>query len=273
MLTKVEVRTSQGDLLSLPLEDVSTGLIVEDIDGLDPVKATIVSTSFAQLDGVQYHSSRREARNIKFKLGLEPDYILSSVLDLRKRLYKFFMPKSNTNLRFYMSDGLTVDISGRVESFETPLFAKEPTVDISVLCFDPDFYNPIPVVLSGLSTSALPETLVYYDGTIETGIKFVLRVNRALSAFTFYHRLPDNTLRSMDFSTPLSAGDVLTISTVSGAKGAILTRAGSDSSVLYGISPQSNWTELMPGDNHIRVYAEGVGIPFDITYITKYGGL
>lgn len=272
MLTTIEVRNNQGALLSLPLEDISNGLIVEDVEGLDPVKATIVSSSFALMDGVQYHSSRREARNIKLRLGLEPDYVLTTVRDLRNRLYNFFMPKTEVSLRFYV-DGLTVNILGRVESFETPLFTKEPVVDISIICFDPDFIDLAPIKFSGMSTSASTETVVSYKGSVETGLQFALKVDRALTAFTFYHRPPDGTLRSLDFSASLVAGDVLTISTVSGAKGATLTRANTNSSLLYAISPQSNWIELMPGDNNIRVYAVGAGIPFDITYTNRYGGM
>jgi Phage tail protein. len=273
MLTMVEARTPQGTLLGISLEDVTDGIIVADIEGLDPVKATIVSSSFARLDGVQYQSSRREARNIKLKLGLEPDYINNTVSDIRQRLYQFFMPKREVNLRFITSTGLSVDISGRVESFESPLFTKEPQVDISVVCFDPDLVDPTLVEVSGLTTADTTESLVTYEGSVETGITFVLNVDRVISEFTFYHRPPDNTLRSLEFATPLEAGDVLTISTIAGSKGATLKRAGVDSSVLYGISPQSNWIELMPGDNNIRVYAEGLGIPYDIEYVNKYGGL
>lgn len=273
MLNIVEVRTSQGALLTLPLEDVSDGLIIEEIEGLDPVKATLVSSSFARLDGEQYQSSRRESRNIKLRLGLEPDYVLSTVRDLRHRLYGFFMPKSVVNLRFYMTSGLFVDISGRVESFETALFTKEPAVDISIMCFDPDFVDTTVVLLPGLTTDTMVDTVVPYIGTVETGIKFTLRVDRSLSDFVFYHVPPDGTQRALQFSAPLIAGDVLTISTVTGAKGATRLRATTSSSVLYGISPQSNWIELLPGDNRLRVYATGAGIPYDIEYTTKYGGL
>src|SRR5262245_38075871 len=124
MLTKVEVRPVSGLLLTLELDDATSGFIVQDIDGLDPVKATIVSSTFANLDGAQFQSSKREPRNIVMTLGLEPDYINQSVRDLRSALYPFFMPKSFISMRFFMSDGLTVDISGYVESMETSLFSK-----------------------------------------------------------------------------------------------------------------------------------------------------
>lgn len=273
MLTRVEVTTRQGTLLKLPLEDVSNGYIVEEIQGLDPVKATLVSSSFAQIDGEQYHSSRREARNIKIKLGLEPDFVNTSVSSLRNRLYGFLMPKTEVTLRFVHDDGLEVDILARVETFETPLFTKEPEVDVSLMCFSPDFYDPTPVNISGMTTDLTTETLVHYAGSVEAGITFDLSVDRSLNEFTIYHRPPDGSLRSLAFVSPLVAGDALHISTISGTKGAALTREGVVTSMLWGVAPQSDWIEFQPGDNHIRVYATGVGIPFNIQYTTKYGGL
>lgn len=274
MLTKVEVRTQQGNLLGLQLDDISDGFIVQDIEGLDPVKATLVSSGFAGLDGEQYQSSRRETRNIKIQLGLVPDADSGdSVRDLRKRLYSFFMPKSEVSLRFIMDDGLDVDISGVVESLETAMFTQEPAVDISLICFDPDFYDPTPETVTGLLTTDLGAKYFDYEGTVETGIKIVVNVNRTVTELTVYQRLPSDEIVTMQFSAPLVAGDVLTISTVPGDKGATLTRAGTASSVLYGVSPQSRWFELLPGRNGLRVYAVGAAMSATIEYLNKYGGL
>lgn len=279
MLTKVEARTPQGDLLSLPLEDDTAGYLVLPIDGLGPVKATLVSSSFAQQDGEQYHSSRREARNIKLSLELNPDPATETVRALRRKLYNFFMPKSEVSLRFYDEeddDILEANITGRVESCDPVHFAQEPTVEISIMCFNPDFVELAPEIISGSTTSGTTPMTIDYQGTVETGIELTINVNRSLSGFTVYHILPDDSIRSMDFANvPLLSGDTLKISTVPGSKGATLTRAGVSSSVLYGISPQSAWIELIPGVNSIRVYhgASGAGIPLEIDYINRYGGL
>lgn len=273
MLTKLDVSTSQGDLLTLQLDDDSTGFIVQDIEGLDPVKATLVSSAFAGMDGEKYQSGRREFRNIKIQLGLDPDPLVDSVRELRKRLYGYFMPKSEVTLGFYMEDGLHVNIVGRVETFESPLFTQEPVVDISIICYDPDFYDPTPVVVSGTTTASTLQTLFANNGEVDTGIVFTLNVNRTLTDFSIYHTPPSDDLRQLDFSGSLVAGDVLTISTVPGDKGATLVRSGTSSSVLYAISPQSSWIELAPGDNLLQVYAPGAGIPYTIQYTTRYGGL
>lgn len=272
MLTKLEVRNSQGALLVLPLENVDTGIIVLPIDGLGPVKATIASSKSAQQAGAKKQSTRRDQRNIMLKLQLDPDYSVNTVWDLRNTIYSFFMTESEVSLRFFMN-GLTVDTTGTVETCEPSIFVQEPQIDISILCDNPDFLAILPVEITGVSTSTTTETLITYDGSVNTGLEFVLNVNRTLTEFTFYHKAPNGIIRSMDFAASLVAGDVLTINTVSGTKGATRVRAGTLSSVLYGISPQSTWHELVRGDNYIRIYAVGAAIPYSLKYTKRYGGL
>src|SRR5687768_15048880 len=101
MLTRVDVTTRQGNLLSLLLEEISSGLVVEEIEGLDPVRAILVSSSYAGQDGEQYQSSKRERRDIKITLGIEPDETVEEVADVRRRIYAYFMPKSEVNLKFF----------------------------------------------------------------------------------------------------------------------------------------------------------------------------
>lgn len=273
MLTSVEVRNTAGELLTLSLETVTNGLYIEDIKGLGPVKATIVSSQQSTRDGTQYQSSRRESRNIIITLGLEPDWATEDVQALRERVYNFFMTGEPVRLRFIDSLPRTVDISGRVEDCDTPLFAKENTVDISILCFDPDFGNTTPVVIDGDSVNDTTETLVTYAGTAKTGVVFTINVDRTISEITIYHRPPDDTIRTMEISVPLLAGDILTVSTVVGDKYIRLNRLGTTSSVLYGRSTQSDWTRLERGANHIRVYITGASVPYTMTYTPRYGGL
>jgi hypothetical protein len=273
MLTSVEVRTESGDLLLLPLDDVIEGYVIQEITGLDPVKANIVSSSFARMDGEQYQASRREKRNIVITLGLEPDYSTSTVRQLRKRLYDFFMPKAGVNLTFNMDDDAAVNIEGKIESFDAPLFSKDPTATISILCMDPDFYEENSIVVSGNSVADLTNKLITYDGSVETGFLFRLLVNRSITSFSVINLPPDGVQRRMDFSAALNAGDVLEFSSVSGAKRVSLIRSGSTTSLLYSLSPYSDWINLFPGDNQFRVSISGVAIPYTVTYTNKHGGL
>lgn len=275
MLTSVEVRNDQGAVLTLSLQNYDNGFIVEEITGLDPVKANIVSSSFASLDGEQYQSSRREKRNPIIRLALEPDYVTTSVQELRSTLYQWFMPKARVRLRFFSTNRPTVDIEGRVESFDSALFIENPTATISILCFDPDFYTPTPTVFQGATTPLSVETSHDYLGTVETGFLFKMFPNRDITAFTMSHRRPDGNTSALAFQSalPLIAGDELAISTQSGNKFVRLTRAGIATSILYAVSPQSSWINLFQGTNFLRVYAEGAAIPYSVEYTTKYGGL
>lgn len=273
MIIRVEARTGQKAPLIIPLDNYDNGLIVENIEGLDPVKATLVSTSFANMDGEQYHSSRREARNIKLTLGLDTGSAAGTVRDLRTWLYGYFMPKTSVTLRFVVASGQAYDIVGRVESCEAPPFTQNPAVVVSFMCFDPDFYDPSPVQISGTTTAGTTPMTIPYSGTVEAGILLSLVPNRTMSEFTIYHKPPNDAIRILEFSTPLISGDVVNINTVPGQKSVYRNRVGANISVLYAVSPQSNWITLEPGPNEFRVYSVGEAIPFTLEYTTRYGGL
>lgn len=273
MLTKVEVDNLQGTTLSLPLDDISSGYVVKDITGLDPVKATISSAPFAQLDGSTFQGSRRDNRNIVMKIGIEPDYSTQTVSGLRNALYALFMPKTNVVVRFYMDDVHFVDIAGQVESCEAPPFSQDPEVNVSIICFDPNFVVPSSTTVNGNTVATSTEQTISYPGSAETGYVFTLNVNRSISGFSIYNRRPDGTVRQMDVALALVSGDVVKISTESRNKYATLTRSGVTTSILYAISATANWAPLNPGNNYYRVLVSGAAIPFTIDYTAKYGGL
>lgn len=273
MLYKMEARNSRGAVLELILEDTTDGFVLEDVDGLDPVDSSISSSDFAQQDGAEFQSARRIPRHITMKVSLEPQDSSQTVRGLRRSLYSFFMPKRSVDLRFYEDDGLTVDISGWIESCKSKRFSKDQKMDISITCLKPDLLEIAPVELEGETTADTDETLVVYDGSVDTGLKFTLNVDRDVTELTFYIRGADDVIRSMDIAIPMEAGDILEISTVPGNKYVTLNHLGTITYVAYAISPQSTWHVLSEGDNYIRVYAEGDPIPYDISYITRHGGL
>jgi hypothetical protein len=278
MLNKVEVRTSQGNLMVLSLEEVVDGLFIEEIEGLDPVKATMASSDFAGKDGAQYQSSWRETRNITLKLVFDPDDD-ETVQDVRLRVYDIFEPTEEVELRFFMEGGLTVNILARVETCAAPMWGEEPGADISLLCFDPDFVSVTTQTQAGatvLPTAPTTERmLLNYKGSVPVGVVFEIQPNRSVAEFTIYHTLPNGQVQTMEFSgEPLVAADVVYINTIEGQKGATLFRSAAEKSVLYAIPPQAAWFNLKKGDNYFRVEAAG-GSPvwYAITWTARYGGL
>lgn len=273
MLTALEARSSQGATLILPLADTSGGFLVKDIEGLDPVKATIVYSTFARMPGAQFQSSRRESRNIVLSLDPRPNATYPSVKALRNRLYGYFMPEADVHLSFIDSEIGRVEIDGKVEDFDFPLFTKEPSAKISILCLLPDFIKMEEEIVEGDTVADETTQTIDYDGTIETGFVFRLLVDRSIGEFTIHSTAADNASRSLNFVGALVDGDVLEISTVPGNKYANLYRSGGMSSILYGVDPGSAWIELFPGENDFRVQALGAAIPYTLEYTTKYGGL
>jgi hypothetical protein len=274
VLSEVEVLSVRGSILTMPLGAITDGIVIAEIEGLDPVKATIVTTSSANQDGTQYHTSIRDDRNIKLKLEMLPDEVTQTVSSIRSKLYEFFMPKAPVKFTFRTEEGVDVDIVGRVESFENAHFTQEPTVDISIICFDPDFVDPDVITVPGSTVSTATTFEIDYDGTVETSVIFTLTLDRDLSEFTIYSTMPDGSVRNLDFALAMLDGDTLVINTQPGNKSVTQYRGPSIFAYpLYAVSPQSSWIEIQPGINVFRVYAAGAAIPFTLDYQNRYGGL
>jgi hypothetical protein len=276
MLTKIEVDDGQGHTLSLPFADVSAGYTIKNIDGLDPVKATIVSTAFAQLDGSQLQSARRENRNIILTLGIDPYLASASVKSLRAALYAYFMPKSFVKIKFFDENVAYATIAGQVESFETPLFARDPEVAVSILCPDPSFLAVTPITVSSNTVAAGGvETPITNPGSIEAGYVLTLVANRNLTGLSVTNRRPDNTVATLDITMAINSGDTIKISTVALDKYVKLTRSGTESSVIWAVSAASKFGPLWPGVNSFRIIhsAAGAIVPFSLVYTPRYGGL
>lgn len=277
MLTTIEFIKKDGGVLTLPIY-APTNFAVMDVQGLDPVRANIVTSNFSQLDGAQYDSSRREMRNLFFKIRILTTSNGLSVQDLRKQLYGFLLPKSNISMRFTQDYTKTFLIEGQVESFEAPIFVKEPEVIISVLCFDPDFYQDQILTKSGLtvSNSSIQNQNLEYFGEIDTGFKFSLTANANVETLTLINTLTNGDFRKMDFtftSNLLISGDVLEVNTTPGDKYVRRTRSNVSTSILYTLSRTSDWLKLYPGMNFIRVNSSDIDQPWTITYTNKHGGL
>lgn len=273
MLMLLKVTSARGSILNLPLTETSQGIVLEEIDGLDPVKATLISSAYANFDGEQYQNSRLSPRNITIKLGLEPDYITETVQDVRKRLYDFFMPKTMVTLTFVDSDESEVYINAHIESFESVLFSSQPEVDISLMCFDPSFIDSVVHVIEGVSGTA--ETFTY-DGTVNAGCLFSMTVNRSVTQFSVNH-IYNGVTETMNFSLPLVNTDKIEANTTSGNKYVLsyhtVGAVTSVSSGLYGLDSNSPWISLKPGLNEISVFVTGAPIPWSLIFQDRYGGL
>lgn len=274
MLTQVDITNSRSNTLQLPLMDASNGYAVRDIEGLDPVKATLTSSSIAQLDGAQPQNARRDIRNITMKIGLSPDYIANTVDSLRSGLYDYLMPKSNIDLSFYKDGVVYAVVSGQVESFDNTMFSADPEVDISIICYNPDFSAPAQVSTDLNTTNGTDTNTFTYTGTSDTGVIFTLSIDRTATSFTLYNTAPDNTVQVMAVNGSFVTGDVVTINTIPGSRVVTLTRGGITTSVLFYLDPTSTWITFQKGDNDFRAFYNDVTpIPYTLAYTPLFGGI
>lgn len=271
-LTTLSVVSSSGETLNFHI-GASTGYQLEEVRGLDPVKADISSSSFGQHDGSQYQSSRRGERNIVMVIGLVPDFVTNTVQSLRLDLARLLMPKRPVTLRMIDSDGSVVSIAGMVESFEAPLFTRTPKADISIICFDPDFKSHVLTTKTGSSVTDITNTAVQYDGSVDTGFLFEMTVNRATNELALVLVNSMGESQRVDFAMALSAGDKIEIGSNFGEKGVWVTKDGLRTPALYTITPNSNFLVLSPGVNQFRVQMAGAAIPWSIKYYERYGSL
>lgn len=273
MLQAIHVTNFNKAQMVLPWHEVIDGLQISDITGIDPVDAEIISSDYAGEDGTEYQEAHRGNRNIVVTLDVDPFTAAGSAQEIRQRLMKFFMPKSAVTLDFWRLGAPNVTITGWVESFDFPAMVREPQVTLSMIFTKPDFVNPVLQTSPGFSTAGEVDHFIDYQGTVDTGFLFRMRPNRAFSGFTIFHRPGDGSLRQMEVSFNFEPGDIVEISTIPREKRATLIRGGNTRSILYAVSPYSEWLRLYPGHNNIVVYLEGNGVPYTVEYTDKIGGL
>lgn len=144
MIKSVSVVNYLGEILDLELTaPEKSGLYVQSITGISAEKASISTTDLASADGGVFNSARAEIRNIVITLGMydqhleHPDW---SIEDARHLTYKFFPKKKPLTLTF-VTDNREVYIDGYTESAETQIFSDKESVQISIICPDPNFYS------------------------------------------------------------------------------------------------------------------------------------
>lgn len=278
MLQQVDILADNGRELSLPLSEVSSGIVLANIQGLDPVKANIVSSEYAMLDGTRFQAARRESRNIILQMGLDSRYGGPSVTDNRHELYRVFMPKTQVRMTFTLAGKPPVQSTGYVEVVSAPSFAKNPSFGVSIICDDPDFIDPEPKMQAGEGFAyGLQLYDIEYIGSVSSGIQLELGMNQSATGqgFEFKQVTPWGDTRSLIFQTPLLGGDTIIIKTHPGEKEVLVRRGGTETSILYGLDPQSEWPLLEPGLNQVgaRVTGDTQQSYYEVFWHDRYGGL
>ena len=304
MIKSLTVTNYLGEKLTLDLANPYTsGLAIEYINGLGPGEATINMTEIATNDGSLYNSARLPSREITIGLRFLWD---PTIEDARHKTYKYFPIKKKVTLRF-VTDTRTLEIDGYVQSNEPDIFSKKEGCTISILCEDPYFYSTYgggsgSVTFYGvtplfefafendsLTTPLLEfgnienksENLVAYDGDVEIGIIIKIHSLGNASGITIYNAGTrevmniDSTKLVELTGSDIIAGDTITINTTRGHKSIYLSRGGTDINILNCLDRDSDWFQLVKGDNIFAFSAaEGeTNLQFRLDYKSAYEGV
>lgn len=301
MIKTLKVTNYLGDSLIVKMGGSdNSGLLIKQIDGLGPSKATINMSTNSTSDGGTFNSSYVNSRNIvlNFKYLENPTIELS-----RKNSYKYFPIKKQVKLEF-TTDSNSVEIYGFVESNEPNIFSKSEETQISIICPDPYFYSLYNylTIFYGVesnfefefSNESLTENLiefgiiqntnqnnVYYDGDAETGVYIEMKAIGNASNITIYN-LKTRTLMALNSDkiveltgSDIINGDQIFISTVQNNKYVTLFRDGQYINILNALDKNSNWFVLSRGDNEFAYTAdEGLtDLQFSISHKKLYEGI
>lgn len=288
MIKSIEVINSSGESLLIELlKPQQSGFLITKIEGLGPAKANINLTELTGSDGSTFNSARLDERNIVISAALLMEPTIEAV---RLKSYKFFPIKKKITLKIE-TDTRKVRIDGYVESNEPDIFSENESIDISIICPNPYFYDDDNsgkqvTVFYGLDPSFefpfsnesttqpllefgniqnYTEQTVYYEGDADTGIVITMYAIGEVSNISIYNTL---TREEMHLDTAkietltghgIQSGDTIIISTVIGDKSITLLRDGVYTNVLNCIDKESDWFQITKGDN-VFAYTADSGI-------------
>lgn len=281
MLTVVKAYSSWRSAPALPLSDgdrAETDLIqIRNVDGLNPVKASVNTSPYGSVDGASHVGSSVVARNIVLTLHPNPDWKTYTYESLRKLVYSYFMPKRKVKLVFVSDDAPTVEISGIVEDVQVNMFSKDPELLVSIICPDPYFTAVTPVVINGQTVSSRLEFPIEIDyaGSIEAGVHLKVTYLGGAAPANIGIQVGGTPILALGVAATVSASMYFELNSLPMQKFVQNVTIGSGviTNLLSKVIEGSQWPVLQPGENVVSVLTDLAVQDFELTYFERFGGL
>ena len=278
MFKTIYLENSDGDRLDFSLAGPFT---ISDIQGLDPPAATINTSEVALQDGARFNSSKLNPRTINLAFAIQGDAARSRV-----KVFKVLKSKQYIKL-VYQGQERDVYIDGYIEDINISYFAKKQIVTVVIVCPDPyfkaaaehsdtlsaiysDFHFPFqseatPEIIFGhiVTTSGVTIT---NDGDVACGLIIELSAKGNVTNPAVYDYI---TAERFGITYALKAGDLVTIDTRQGHKGATLLRGGVTTNIFTYIDQGSTWLQLAPNGSTF-VYTVDTGAVTDLTVTFRH---
>lgn len=284
MLKKIEAYTSRQGVDTLELIDTPLPwrdfLHIVSVDGLDPVTASISTTGLPSADLSLISGEEIPARNIVLTLAPDPDWSTWTPEELRRLVYSYFMPKYKVRLVFYTDTRDPVEIYGEVEACSYNQFAPDPQYQISIICPDPYFVSVAESIVTGLVTSLMSGTFGYLNGT-DVPIGCVLKIVEGYESGELVIQSGDPSISSfrliVDYASRNPMPNIFEMDSRPLKKKVRVYNSdtGTVTNLLRKLQPgfEGVWPVLEPGNFGFAVMGDTTGIPWQLTWFEKYGGL
>jgi hypothetical protein len=282
------VETENGSTLELTQ---NSEYDVINIEGLNPVGATINTYKIGVSDGEHYNSSYINMRNIV--LYIVPKVKANSIETNRLALYKYFRPKHKVRL-YFQHDSRDVFIDGYVETVEIDLYTQLEQFQISIICPQPYFKAmagstvsfsqlenlfefPFAIAEDGVEFSKfgqISELKCINDGEVETGL--IITIKAKGLAYGIGISLDNNTNFRLVEDLQLNSGDTLIINTNRGEKSVTkIDSDGNTSNCINYVDINSVWLTLDIGEHAISksVYLGYENIDIEVEFYNLYIGI
>jgi phage-related protein len=280
VLTEVKAYSSWASAPTLLLDQdgrPETDLVqIRNIEGLEPVKASVNTSLFGSVDGAAYTGSSVPSRNIVLTIHPNPDWHTWKYEDLRKLIYSYFMSKKPVRLVFYSDEDSPVEIFGIVESVDNSIFSKDQEFNVSVICPDPYFTSLDPKVVTGQSIrSGGAPKVVTYNGSVETGIRVKVSFSSGTPPTTIGIQVGDPKISY--FNVTATVGSTLYVDMSSVAMQKYIQNVSIGSGVITNLLSKmqegSKWPLFEQGDNKFSVITDQGVQDWELSFYERFGGL
>ena len=285
MIQTIWVKNPSGNILELNLRssDQEVGLIVFNLTGLGPPKATVNSSGGPNFDGVRVTSVGADARHLLLTLAVANGLILEE--DAKQKIYTFFPIKQEITFGI-KTDRKDVYISAIVEENEFNQFAKVENAVISLFCPAPYFIDNVETKLLLSRDAAIPlfefpfkndsitlkelefgylvdtpKTTIDYTGEVKTGVDFIFNLFGWVDDLSIANSngsqlmILDFTDAESYFGGQVTTGDQVYLVTRTGQKSVYFVRDTVWFNMINGVGLTDDWIDIRPGINNIVITA------------------
>lgn len=288
---KLTYINSRGETLEFSITSVLHCNVSKDVTGIAGIDNTIYKTNSMGQHGDTYISQRYEARDITI-VGNINSRSKDRVLELRRKVEKILNAELDAKLVYTYKDFVRVidcKVDGRPQFKSSKVFMQ---YSIPITCCDPfwreeaearkdiaawvpswefDFELPEEGMELGYREPSIIVN-VYNEGDIKSGMRIEFR---AIGTVVNPILLNVNTQEYIKVNATMEAGDVITVNTDYGSKGATLEREGETVDYFRYIDVDSTFIQLDIGDNVFRYDAESGATALEATiyHNNKYLGV